>query len=400
MYELRFSTVAASGVFWLLIALAGCDDQTVSKPPKPFEVGVITVAASPVPVYSDLSGRTNAYLVSQVRARVDGIVLRREFTEGANVQAGQLLYKIDPAPYIAALNSSKAALARAEANLVAQKAQLDRYEVLVAGRAISQQDYDNALANQGKAAADVSAAKADLERAQINLSYTNVVSPISGRIGLSEVTPGAYVQANGATLMTTVQQLDPMYVDLTQSSAAGLKLRIDIQEGRIQSQGEDAAEVELTLENGKVYGQQGKLQFSDVSVDQGTGSVTVRAVFPNKDNVLLPGMFVRARLHEGTNNAAMLVPQVGVTHNQAGQPVALLVGADNKVSQTVLTTSGTRGADWIVTGGLNPGDRVIVQGTDKVRPGAVVEAVPAELAQCTAADSTPDESGPRLGSAS
>ncbi|RXT71126.1 efflux RND transporter periplasmic adaptor subunit [Pseudomonas syringae] len=384
MFNLKSKAGYSGGILLFVVALSGCEKQQEAAAPKPFEVGVITVKTSSVPVYSDLSGRTSAFLVSQVRARVDGIVLHREFTEGANVKAGQRLYKIDPAPYVAALNSAKATLARAKANLVAQNAQVERYEVLVAGNAISKQTYDNAVATHGQAAADVAAGQAAVERAQINLSYTDVVSPISGRIGVSDVTPGAYVQASGATLMATVQQLDPMYVDLTQSSASGLKMRTEIQEGRLQTQGSGAVKVALTLENGRAYSHVGKLQFSDVSVDQGTGSVTVRAVFPNKDQMLLPGMFVRARLEEGTNAGAMLIPQVGITHDQSGRPIALVVGPDDKVSQAVLTTAGTRGSDWVVTSGLKPGDRVIVEGTGKVRPGALVKTVPAQQHGATA----------------
>jgi membrane fusion protein (multidrug efflux system) len=368
----------------LLLALAACNREPEQQAVKEFEVGVITVENSSVPVFSNLPGRTSAFLVSQVRARVNGIVLAREFEEGANVKKGQRLYTIDPAPYVAALNSAKATLARAQANLVAQNAQVERFKVLVEGNAISRQNFDNALADLGQAVADVAAGKAAVQQAQINLSYTDVVSPIDGRIGISEVTPGAYVQASDATLMTTVQQLDPMYVDLIQSSADGLKLRTDVQEGRLQIQGDDAAQVTLALENGRNYAHLGKLQFSDVSVDQGTGSVTIRAVFPNKEHILLPGMFVRARIEEGTHNNAMLIPQVGVSHDQAGRPIALTVGPDNKVSQTILTTAGTQGANWIVTSGLQPGDRVIVEGTEKARPGFKVKTVPAESTPATA----------------
>ncbi|WPB59199.1 efflux RND transporter periplasmic adaptor subunit [Xylophilus sp. GOD-11R] len=380
----------------LLMALAGCEKQAAAPPPQPTEVGVITVATSSVPVFSNLPGRTSAYQVAQVRARVDGIVLSRDFTEGSNVKAGQRLYKIDPQPYIATLNAAKATLARAQANLVAQNAQVDRYKVLVAGNAVSKQNYDNALATQGQAAADVASGQAAVRTAEINLGYTDVKSPISGRIGLSEVTPGAYVQASGATLLATVQQLDPMYVDLTQSSVDGLQLRTDMQEGRLQTTGANAAKVQLTLENGREYADTGKLQFSDVSVDQGTGSVTVRAVFPNRNNVLLPGMFVRARLEQGVNNQAMLIPQVGVTHDQSGRPVALVIGAEDKVEQRVITTTGTRGADWIVTGGLKVGDRVIVQGTEKARPGTKVKAVEAKLPEPAKAS---DPNSPAAGAA-
>jgi membrane fusion protein (multidrug efflux system) len=338
-----------------------------------------SVQPSAVPVVTELPGRTNAFLVAQVRARVDGIVLRREFTEGSEVKAGQRLYKIDPAPYIAQLNSAKATLAKAQANLVSVTAQASRYKVLVAANAVSKQDYDNAVASEGQAAADVASGKAAVDTAQINLGYTDVVSPVSGQVGISQVTPGAYVQASAATLMSTVQELDPMYVDLTQSSLDGLKLRRDVQEGRLKTSGPDAAKVTLILEDGRTYSEKGKLQFSDVTVDQSTGSVTVRALFQNKDRVLLPGMFVRARIEEGVNDQAILVPQIGVTHDQKGTPTALVVGADNKVALRQLVTSRTYGSNWVVDSGLNPGDRVIVQGTDKVRPGMEVKTVAAQL---------------------
>nr|WP_177345329.1 efflux RND transporter periplasmic adaptor subunit [Pseudomonas sp. LPH1] len=390
---LRRCSFSTPGPGWL--RAAGCNTC-----PPIAEVGVISVETSPVPVFSDLPGRTNAYLVAQVRARVDGIVLRREFTEGANVEAGQRLYKIDPAPYVAALNSAKATLARAQANLVAQNAQVERYKVLVAGNAISQQNYDNAVAAHAQAAADVASGQAAVEKAQINLGYTDIVSPITGRIGLSQVTPGAYVQAGDATLMATIQQLDPMYVDLTQSSVDGLKLRTDIQEGRLQTQGSNAATVTLTLENGRSYEEVGTLQFSDVSVNQSTGSVTVRAVFPNKNNTLLPGMFVRARLEEGVNNNAMLVPQTGITHDQAGRPITMVVGADNKVSLVTLTTAGTSGSNWVVTSGLKPGDQVIVQGVQKARPGDQVKPVPADLPAAATAIDTQSSENERAASAS
>ena len=361
------------------ILLAACGPKQSAPPQQTPEVGIVTVQPSAVPVVTELPGRTNAFLVAQVRARVDGIVLRREFTEGSEVKAGQRLYKIDPAPYIAQLNSAKATLAKAQANLVSVAAQAERYKVLVAANAVSKQDYDNAVASEGQAAADVASGKAAVDTAQINLGYTDVVSPVSGQVGISQVTPGAYVQASAATLMSTVQELDPMYVDLTQSSLDGLKLRRDVQEGRLKMSGPDAAKVTLILEDGRTYSEKGKLQFSDVTVDQSTGSVTVRALFQNKDRVLLPGMFVRARIEEGVNDQAILVPQIGVTHDQKGTPVALVVGADNKVALRQLVTSRTYGSNWVVDSGLNPGDRVIVQGTDKVRPGMDVKTVAAQL---------------------
>ncbi|VWD09482.1 hemolysin D [Burkholderia lata] len=378
----RLITVATAAVF-----LAACGKKESAPPPQTPEVGVVTVQPQAVAVFSELPGRTSAFLVAQVRARVDGIVLRREFTEGTDVKAGQRLYKIDPAPYVAALNSAKATLAKAQANLVTQNALVARYKVLVAANAVSKQDYDNAVATQGQAAADVAAGKAAVDTAQINLGYTDVVSPITGRVGISQVTPGAYVQASQATLMSTVQQLDPVYVDLTQSSLEGLKLRQDVQSGRLKTSGPGAAKVSLILEDGKTYSEAGKLQFSDVTVDQATGSVTIRAVFPNPGRVLLPGMFVRARIEEGVNENAFLVPQIGVTHDQKGQAIAMVVNAGNKVEPRPLKTTGMQGQNWIVEGGLQAGDHVIVQGGEKVRPGATVKSVPAQLAPAAGAAS-------------
>ena len=370
----RLLTAATAAVM-----LAACGQKQSAPPPQTPEVGVVTVQPQAVPVVTELPGRTSAFLVAQVRARVDGIVLRREFTEGTQVKAGQRLYKIDPAPYIATLNNAKASLAKAQANLASTTAQANRYKVLVAANAVSKQDYDNAVASEGQAAADVAAGKAAVDTAQINLGYTDVVSPVTGQVGISQVTPGAYVQASQATLMSTVQQLDPVYVDVTQSSLAGLKLRRDIQAGRLKTSGPDAAKVELVLEDGRVYSEKGKLQFTDVTVDQATGSVTIRAIFQNKDHVLLPGMFVRARIEEGVNENALLVPQIGVTHDQKGQPTALVLSKDDKVELHTLQATATYGQYWVVEGGLNAGDRVIVNGVDKVRPGATAKAVPGQL---------------------
>ncbi|WP_175794155.1 efflux RND transporter periplasmic adaptor subunit [Burkholderia ambifaria] len=391
----RLITVAAAAVF-----LAACGKKESAPPPQTPEVGVVTVQPQAVPVFTELPGRTSAFLVAQVRARVDGIVLRREFTEGGDVKAGQRLYKIDPAPYIAQLNSAKATLAKAQANLVTQNALVARYKVLVAANAVSKQEYDNAVATQGQAAADVAAGKAAVDTAQINLGYTDVVSPITGRVGISQVTPGAYVQASQATLMSTVQQLDPVYVDLTQSSLEGLKLRQDVQSGRLKTSGPGAAKVSLILEDGKTYSDAGKLQFSDVTVDQTTGSVTIRAVFPNPGRVLLPGMFVRARIEEGVNENAYLVPQIGVTHDAKGQAVALVVNASNKVETRPLKTTGMQGQNWIVEGGLQAGDRVIVQGVEKVRPGATVKSVAAQLPAADAASGAAVSAAPAAAAAS
>jgi membrane fusion protein (multidrug efflux system) len=363
------------------MVLAGCG---IAKPAtssiQPPQVSVVRVHRSGVPITAELPGRTSAYLVAQVRARVDGIVLKREFTEGGDVKTGQRLYQIDPAPYIAALNSATALLQKAEANLASTTAQAERYKVLVAANAVSKQDYDNAVAAQGQAAADVAAGKAAVAMAQINLGYTNVVSPITGRSGVSQVTQGAYVQATAATLMATVQQIDPIYVDLTQSSVEGLQLRRDVATGRLKLNGPGQAKVTLLLEDGTQYPLPGSLQFTDITVDQGTGTVTVRALFPNPRFVLLPGMFVRARIDEGVNDSAILVPQVGVTHDPKGQATALVVGPDNKVAVRPLQLRGTSGDQWIVDDGLNDGERVIVAGVQKVQPGNVVQAVEVQAA--------------------
>jgi membrane fusion protein (multidrug efflux system) len=370
---------ATAAISAVLPLLAACGDQHAAPPQQTPEVGVVTIQPSAVPVTVELPGRVSAHLVAEVRARVDGIVQKRLYTEGSEVKAGQMLYKIDPAPYVASLNSAKATLAKAQATLVSAHAEAERYKVLVASNAISKQDYDNAVASEGQAAADVAAGKAAVETAQINVSYTDVTSPISGRIGKSSVTEGAYVQSSAATLLATVQQLDPVYVDLTQSSLVGLKLRRDAQEGRLKTSGPNAAKVTLILEDGRPYPGTGKLEFSDVTVDQTTGSVTVRALFDNAQRVLLPGMYVRAKIEEGVNEQAFVVPQQGITHDQKGDPTALVVGADGKVVTRQLVTSGTYGANWVVESGLQTGDRVIVQGVDKVRPGMSVKTVAAQL---------------------
>jgi membrane fusion protein (multidrug efflux system) len=391
--RVEWSTFRLVSAASLAVILAACGQKPPPAAPPAPEVGVFTVQPTSVPVTSELPGRTSAFLMAQVRSRVDGIVLSREFTEGADVKAGQRLYKIDPAPYIAARNNAKAALARAQANLVTQNAQVARFKILVEGNAVSKQDYDNAVATQGQAAADVEAGKAQLDTATINLGYTDVTAPVSGRIGLSQVTPGAYVQASAATLLTTVQQLDPVYVDMAQSSVDGLKLRRQIQEGRLQTSGANAAKVTLTLEDGRAYPETGKLQFSDVSVDAGTGSVTVRAIFPNKNRTLLPGMYVHARIDEGVNDKALVVPQIGVTHDAKGQPTVLVVGPDNKVAIRSIVTSGTWGSNWVVESGLNPGERVIVNGVDKVKPGATVKTVAGILPPDPAANNAGSAAG-------
>jgi membrane fusion protein (multidrug efflux system) len=335
---------------------------------------VVQVHRESVPIDVELPGRTTAFFTAQVRARVDGIVLKRKFQEGSDVKLGQPLYLIDPAPYIAALNMASATLEKAQGELLAAAALAERYHDLLPTKAISKQDYDNAVSAREMAQGDVDTGKAAVVTARINLGYTNVLSPITGRIGLSMVTEGAFVQASAATLMTTVQQIDPMYIDLTQSSVAGLQLRRDIESGRLKVDGPGQAKVTLFLEDGTEYKLPGHLQFTDISVNMGTGSVTVRAIFPNPKFLLLPGMFVRARIQQGVADGAILVPQVGVTHDPQGRATALVVGPDNKVASRTLTVAGTRGNDWIVESGLADGDRVIVAGVQKALPGTVVQA--------------------------
>jgi membrane fusion protein (multidrug efflux system) len=367
----------AAGIALLGAALlAGCDSGKAAAPAsQPPEVAVVTVQRAAVPVTTELPGRTSAFLVAQVRARVDGIVLKRVFNEGGDVKANQLLYQIDAASYRAALDSAQAALRKAQANLAATTAQADRYKQLVDSNFLSKQMYDNAVSAQGQAEADVAAGKAAVQTAKINLGYTDVVSPITGRIGTSQVTQGAYVQASGATLLATVQQIDPIYVDLNQSSVEGLQLRRDAASGKLKLNGSDQAKVSLLLEDGTEYPLAGTLQFTDITVDPGTGSVTLRAVFPNPRHVLLPGMFVRARIEQGVNEAAMLVPQAGVSHGQNGQAIALVVGPDDKVAQRTIQAARTLGSHWVVEGGLAEGERIIVSGLQKVQPGMVVRAV-------------------------
>lgn len=375
----RIESAAPAALLLLSVVLTGCKSQAqpAAVDPLPPEVGVVTVHQAPVPVTTELPGRTAAFLVAQVRARVDGIVQRREFEEGGDIQANQRLYQIDPAPYQAALQSAQAQLARARATLESTTAQADRDKVLVANNAISKQTYVNAVAARDQAAADVEAGLAAVRTATINLGYTDIVSPITGRIGSSLVTQGAYVQASAATPMSTVQQIDPIYVDLNETSVEGLQLRQQVASGHIHLNGPDQTRVRLVLEDGSNYAREGLLQFTDISVNEGTGSVTVRAIFPNPDHLLLPGMFVRAVIDEGTNDHAMLVPQEGVTHDRNGRATVLIVGKDNKVAQRAVTAPRTLGDSWVIEGGLSDGDRVVVSGIQRVKVGMLVRAVAA-----------------------
>jgi membrane fusion protein, multidrug efflux system len=368
--------------------LAGCGGKAAPPAAQPPEVSVATVQRASVPVTVDLPGRTNAYFVAQVRARVDGIVLKRNFKEGSDVKAGERLYKIDPAPFQAALDSAQASLQKSQVALPALIATAERFKVLL-GNGVSQMDYDTAVSTRDQGAADVAFNRAAVQTARINVGYTDVVAPITGRIGISQVTEGAFVQASAATLMTTIQQIDPIYVDLTQSSAQGLQLRRDIANGKVKITGPNQAKVTIFLEDGTQYPITGSLQFTDITVDQNTGSVTVRALVRNPNYVLLPGMFVRARVDEGVDDNALLVPQVAVTHNAQGQATTLVVGADNKVALRTIQTTRTFGNNWVVDSGLNAGEKVIVSGIQKVQPGALVRAVEAPAAPTPASAPSP-----------
>ncbi len=329
-----------------------------------------------VALTTELAGRTSAHLIAEVRPQVSGIIQKRMFTEGSDVKAGEVLYQIDPATYQAAYDSAKASLARAEASVVPAKLKAERYKELVKINAVSKQDYDDISAALKLAEADIDAAKAAVENARINLAYTKVTAPISGRIGRSTVTDGALVTAGQPAALSTIQQLSSMYVDVTESSADLLRLKQNLASGLLKSNSAARAKVKLLLEDGSVYPLSGILKFSEVTVDQSTGSITLRAVFPNPNNVLLPGMFVRAIVEEGLNEHAILVPQRGVTRNPAGEATVMVVGNEEKVEQKIIKVARTVGDNWLVSEGLKPGDRVILEGLQRARPGTAVKALP------------------------
>jgi membrane fusion protein, multidrug efflux system len=365
-----------------LALLSACGSRSTAPPPAgPVEVGVVTITPAPLTLTRELPGRTSAFRVAEIRARVNGIVQKRLFAEGSDVKEGQRLFLIDPAPYQAALDGARATLARAEATLANARVQATRHAELIRTNVVSQQDHDNAMAALKTAEADVAAARAAEQAARINLGYTTVTAPVSGRIGRSAVTEGAYAQASQATLLGTVQQIDPIYVDLTQSADEVLRLRRDLESGRLEGAGKGKARVRLVTDDGREYAHAGTLQFTDVTVDPGTGSIMLRALFANPKGELLPGMFVRARLDEGVNPKALLVPQVGVTRDQKGLPVVLVVNSESKVERRQIVTERAVGNAWLVTDGIRPGELVIVEGLQKVRPGAVVNPVPAAAAR-------------------
>ncbi len=363
-----FRTLAVVSV----LILASCSDD--APPPQTVEVGIVSLQPETVMLTTELTGRTVAALVSDVRPQVSGIIKSRDFQEGAAVKAGDVLYQIDPATYQAAVDQAEADLASAGATVEAARLKNERYQDLLKIEGVSQQEADDAQSSARQAIATVALKKAALATARINLGYTKVRAPISGRIGKSTVTPGALVTANQETALSTIRALDPIYVDMPQSSADLLRLRKDVPVGDNKTV---TLKVRLKLEDGSTYESLGTLQFQEVAVDEATGTVTLRAQFPNPNGILLPGMFVRAVVDQAENDSAILAPQQGITRDAKGDAVAMVVGADNKVEQRTVVADRTLGDRWIVTSGLAAGDQLIVEGLGKIRPGVVVKPVAA-----------------------
>lgn len=368
--------LACAGIFVFLGCRSG---QGPDAAPPAVEVGTITISAQAVELTTDLPGRTAPYRVSEIRPQVNGLIQRRYFQEGSDVVAGELLYQIDPAPFQVAYESAKASQRKAEANLSAVRLRADRYKPLVAENLISQQDYDDTAAALQQARAELEYWKTAVEAAHINLGYTRVTAPIPGRVGRSTVTDGALVTAYQPTALATIQQLDPIYVDVTQSSAELLRLKRNVEARRLRTDGDAGHQVRLLLEDGTPYAIEGTLQFRDITVDPATGSFTVRIVVPNPDHLLLPGMFVRAIVREAVVEQGVLVPQQGVTRNPKGEPIALVVDRHDTVEQRQLSLDRAIGDRWLVASGVSPGDRLIVEGTLNVRPGAAVKPVALDM---------------------
>lgn len=374
-----------TGIFFLIVivismSVTGCKKKAPQMGGVP-EVAVAIMKTERLPVTTELSGRTSAYLIAEVRPQVNGIIQKRLFDEGEDVKAGQELYLIDKGPYEAAYNGSKAALARAEANAVSIRNRAERYKELVSVNAVSKQEHDDAQAALKQAQAEIEAQKAALENARINLTHTSVTAPISGRVGKSNVTVGALATAYQPISFTTIQQIDPIYVDVTQSSASLLDLQKKMAAGRLKSDARGRARVKLILEDGTIYASEGTLKFSDVSVDPNTGSFVLRMVFPNPKHILLPGMYVRSVVQEGIVENAILVPQEAVSRDLKGNAYVLVVNDNGKVDQRMVSAESAVGNKWFVSSGLKAGDRVIVEGFQKVRPGVQVR-----VAQDSSAD--------------
>jgi membrane fusion protein (multidrug efflux system) len=372
-----FGTIALCAPLFSILWLVGCNGQTeAQQAAQAPEVAVVVIQPQRVELSAELPGRTSPYRIAEIRPQVNGIVQKRLFQEGSDVKAGQLLYQIDPTPFQVAHDSAKASLAKAQANLPSLMLKAERYKELLAENAVSRQDYDDASATMGQSRAEIEYWKAAVEAARINLGYTRVTAPISGRIGRSSVTDGALVTAYQPAPLAVIQQLDPIYVDVTQSSAELLRLRRNLESGRLSADGETSRKVRLLLEDGALYPQEGILQFRDVTVEPATGSFTVRIVTPNPRNLLLPGMFLRAVVQEGVMEQAILAPQQGVIRTPKGDPVAWVVDETGTVQQRPLVLNRTIGNAWLVSSGLSAGDRVIVEGMLNVRPGTSVKAVP------------------------
>ncbi|HHQ4517249.1 efflux RND transporter periplasmic adaptor subunit [Aeromonas veronii] len=375
--------------------LAGCGDKGGAPQGQggmpPAAVNVVTLQSGPLMLTTELTGRSAPLRVAEVRPQVSGIILKRLFTEGSDVKAGDLLYQIDPAVYQAAVASAKANLAKAEANEQSARLKAQRYQELLKVKSISRQDYDDADASWKQAKAEIMASKAALRTAEINLGYTRITAPISGRIGKSAVTEGALVTAQQADSLTAIQQLDPMYVDVRQSTADLLRLKRLVAEGKLTQDEQKRAKVTFQLEDGSTYGEEGSLQFSDVTVDETSGMVTLRVIVPNPHQLLLPGMFMRATLQEGERAQGLLVPQTAVTRTPNGGATVMVVTADNKVELRNVQLSRVVGSNWVVESGLTSGERVIVAGLQKVRPGAVVNPAEqgADAPSAQAASNTP-----------
>lgn len=368
---------------FIILGLSGCDNsQTAQQSAPPVDVGVVTLKAQSFNLVSELTGRTTATLTADVRPQVGGIIQKRLFTEGDTVKAGQALYQIDPSSYKATYDQAAAALKSAKALVISDCQKAKRYAVLVKEQGVSQQDAEDAQSACAEDRASVDEKAAALETAKINLDWTRVTSPIAGRIGISSVTPGALVSAAQDTALATVRNLDSMYVDLTRSSADLLSLR-----KRALATNSDTLSVTLTLEDGSLYPEKGRLELTEVAVDEATGSVTLRAVFPNPKHVLLPGMFIRADVDEGVVENAILAPQQGITRDAKGDATALVVTAENKVEQRDVVTGDASGTNWLILKGLQAGDRVLVEGSDKVSTGDTVKPVEVNN-DATAAQST------------
>ena len=374
--SLRTRALVAAAAAVATFSLAACGDSGSQRPPQGVpQVGVQTITPHPIVASTELSGRLSAVRVADVRPQVQGIVIKRLFTEGSMVAAGAVLYQIDPATYQASYDQAVGTLVKAQATADAAQTKATRYADLSKIDGVSKQDYDDAISSLQEAKADVIADRASLKTAAINLGYTKIVAPIAGRIGKSSVTEGALVTAEQTTALATVQATGEMYLDVTRSSVDWLRLQKEFASGQLQQAGSDGAVVHLVMEDGSDYAHADKLLFSDITVDATTGSVTLRSVFPNPEGALLPGMFVRARLEEGVNQQAITVPQLAVSRASDGSASVLIVGTDGKVAQTAVTANNANGADWVITSGLKAGDRVIVSGSQKAHTGALVNAV-------------------------